>query len=522
MLNTKTTIILLLISSATLLAQTPSEIRKQKMKEKESEQQINGEQEKLTPSQIRAQKEQNQKSENIFDDNDPGFKTIEVPDKWKNESAVILYQKTNYNYLIRKESQATNMGSMPQKFLVEEVITRKKIKLLDKASIEAHSEFYYLENGPDYLDRESSSMGIKIIKANGSKVDVDLKKAVPVTADQMSQKYGIRNVSKDYTYKKIAVPDLQIGDIIDYFSNSTSLYFYNKQARPLFAFQPYTLTLNVEYPIVKQGFNFNIGEDIFFNFNSYNGAPKLVETSVANSKDKSMSYTLESIDREKNLHERWTYENITLPTIKFQALLVNSDLAEDSKSETKMSLFFVGKTGKVNSLITENDIQTVVSRNIDQKNVYNNSHDNSKFTNYLKKRGDVMRFIEKSDEKDPEKILQLAYYYIRYLNASQSYNYDKFTFTSTMLKICEEYKIKVEVFAAMDKEYGTIKDVLFLPELTIGVVAHLKGKDIFFSTPNDFSIPGDISPEIQGSEGIIFTPTSLKGELKNKKIVIAD
>src|SRR2546430_17274498 len=68
---------------------------------------------------------------------EPEFKVSNVPDKWKNESAVILAQKTDYAY-VRK--------SMANAMTIKEYV-RKRIKLQDKNALEKFSEFYYVLYG---------------------------------------------------------------------------------------------------------------------------------------------------------------------------------------------------------------------------------------------------------------------------------------------------------------------------------------------------------------------------------------
>ena len=82
------------------------------------------------------------------------FEVAAVPDKWKNESAVIIGQKTEYMF--------SRVVSGKNVYIVRiQEYVHKRIKLQDKNSLEKFSTFYYVTMGKD------GSAEYKIIKANG-------------------------------------------------------------------------------------------------------------------------------------------------------------------------------------------------------------------------------------------------------------------------------------------------------------------------------------------------------------------
>src|SRR3954447_1288346 len=89
------------------------------------------------------------------------FKVTAVPDKWKNESAVIIGQKTEY--LFSRLSLNKNSAVVR----IHEYI-HKRIRLQDKNSLEKFSTFYYVTMGKD------GSADYKIVKANGKEASVDM------------------------------------------------------------------------------------------------------------------------------------------------------------------------------------------------------------------------------------------------------------------------------------------------------------------------------------------------------------
>ena len=134
---------------------------------------------------------------------DPDFKTTEIPEKWKDESAVILAK--SYEYEVKKEFFLN--------YVYENITLHKRVKLLDKAAINEFSELSF-EN--DYKNTSFWSsyelkdvyFGIKVIKTTGKQNIIDIKDAVV-----KSIKEGLNK----HEYQKIAIPDLEPGDIVDYF-----------------------------------------------------------------------------------------------------------------------------------------------------------------------------------------------------------------------------------------------------------------------------------------------------------------
>ena len=94
------------------------------------------------------------------------FQVTAVPDKWKNESAVIIAQKTEY--LFTRLSSGRNYSTVVR---INEYI-HKRIKLQDKNALEKFSTFNYVTMGKD------GSVEYKIIKSGGKEEKVDMTTAV--------------------------------------------------------------------------------------------------------------------------------------------------------------------------------------------------------------------------------------------------------------------------------------------------------------------------------------------------------
>ena len=188
---------------------------------------------------------------------EPEFKSTKVPDQWSKESAVILAQKIDYAY-VRK--------AMSNVMVIKEYV-RKRIRLQDKNALEKFSEFYYVTYG------KKTEIAYNIIKANGKVESVDMSKSIEVNKD-VDNIYKPIYFNNSSNYYKIAIPNLEVGDIVDYKYASTVEVVLEKGHGE---FTPYIFTLTYNYPVVYQKFQFDLDKGTNAMFKSYNGAPKLLE-----------------------------------------------------------------------------------------------------------------------------------------------------------------------------------------------------------------------------------------------------
>src|SRR5690348_15183742 len=246
------------------------------------------------------------------------FKATAVPEKWNNESAVIIGQKTQYIF--------TRLASGKRYTTVVRIreYIHKRIKLQDKAALEQFSTFYYVTMGKD------GKADYQIIKADGKQVDVNMKNAIeeendiPAIYKPIYYRLGIK-------YFKIAIPDLAVGDIIDYTVNST-IDWDMKEAG--IGFTPFIFSLANTYPTMYQQYRFVMANGMKVKFRGFNGASNLkmdAKASVFGDKESYVAYYMLDKDREKTTEERWSYELRNTPSVKFRVIML-ADNDPDSKA----------------------------------------------------------------------------------------------------------------------------------------------------------------------------------------------
>lgn len=425
-------------------------------------------------------KSQDEIRSSFWNADDPYQSIIDIPEKWANESAVIIYQEFNYHY----------RNSRKQLYYTES--TRRRVKLLDKSAIETYSEFSFSER---FTVKKGFSKkggrafaGFKVIKQNGKEVLIDLEDAVDV-----------KNEGSE-VIKKIAIPDLQIGDIIDYF-----YYIYEPfQARGTHVFDPVISQLGSQYPIMKQKMEFNVGSDFYINFNSINGAPPLKSISSDN-KDE-VIYQLVDEDQDKYESIRWFYPRRVVPTIKVQVALARKEKSKDGLKA------FLGEKREIKQAISDKDLIAYYDRLYPCNPTYDAKN--------IRKSSKVSAAIKK---KDKAAIVREAYYDIRYDNLLSkieplqfleesfiiglplSYGsfMDEDDFINKMGYFLIEQKIDFDIVLALSRSISTAKELLMPEEVTTLIRVNLP-EPIYLSHFSLHSGPNYFSYYLEGSKSLLI------------------
>ena len=90
----------------------------------------------------------------IWEDNDAAFTVSTIPSKWKDESGVIIAQKTRFSF-----------DKDANKLAVYE-ITHRRILLADRDAVNTYSYFYFR------IGSSNDGAGFKIIKPDGDRKSV--------------------------------------------------------------------------------------------------------------------------------------------------------------------------------------------------------------------------------------------------------------------------------------------------------------------------------------------------------------
>jgi len=237
----------------------------------------------------------------------PAFKNYTVPEELKNESAVLLARHRHVDATATKSSL---FWGTPGKLCYTD-IDRKMVLINDQTALAHFSEFSFKEKniyGSSYTYYTNSSVtifGARIIKPDGTIKEIDVSKSsVSIT----------EGINDKESYKKLAIPELQINDILDFFDCEIyELETFNMPEQSI-AFY------SIDYPALHSSCCLNFGRNLTIEYRSINGAPQLSKTTDTNG---NIVLTAES----RNIMRVNDFENIRwfsplrdLPMIRFVVL----------------------------------------------------------------------------------------------------------------------------------------------------------------------------------------------------------
>ena len=439
------------------------------------------------------------------------FNVTAVPDTWKNESAVIIGQRSEY--LFTRVGSGRNATTLVK---ISEYI-HKRIKLQDKNALEKFSTFFYVTMGRD------GKATYKIIKASGKEEVIDMATAieeendVPAIYKPIFYKLSIRSM-------KIAIPNLEVGDIIDYTVRSTFNWDMKTEG---VQFTPFIFSLANNYPTLYQQYRFTMANGMKVKYRNYNGAPVLKfdnKASVYGDKESYLSYYFMDKNREKSNDERWNFEFRNTPTVKFRVVL----LADNDPESKGLGEATVDRAGL--------DPQTVY-RSYAGAAMYVTPTVNSLVgytTEYINKKK------SEGSLKTNDEIIRESYYCLRkvflemyykgpvhselakYMTGKKLYKKVKaqqekadqrkeeredeirinsVTFATALRMALAAQQIPAELQVYVPRKLGAWRDAIFMEELDFALRVKIKNKYYYLEAFNNFDAFGTPYAYLEGTEG---------------------
>lgn len=202
----------------------------------------------------------------------PEFNDFTVKEKYKNEPIIFL---AKYDEFIALKRAIITGNEYP---ITITKLSRCLVKINDNRAIKSISEIEY----QNYSQTQKSVVGIRIHKQDGTLVELNPNDYIKVGTN-LKGKNTKRNVSK------IAVPNLQKGDIVDYF-----IY----QELDMFSSRQFEYQLNDFAPIQRYRFHGDMTTP-YFNLTSWYWLPSYIKAKEINDKDKThLDFELTDIDKQ--------------------------------------------------------------------------------------------------------------------------------------------------------------------------------------------------------------------------------
>jgi len=259
------------------------------------------------------------------------FKATTVPANMAKEGAVVLARAYN--------AQWTSGGRF--KFMViavgvtlhtQKIITyHERVKINDKVALEAFSTLEYqkkLDNSTSmfltakFRNTKNTFVGAKIIKPNGKEVIVNTSEEVLVK-DETKDKKG-----------KLAISDLQVGDILDYYITTIDVSESNEGTS--FKENENIFVLADEYPVLYYSIDFQFDKKVKTKYIYANGAPHFEEK---NNNDGDLLLSLKLHNIPKLQSHLWTSTLRLYPYIEIGSAYISNLNLYDKRLSKEGSMF---------------------------------------------------------------------------------------------------------------------------------------------------------------------------------------
>lgn len=409
------------------------------------------------------------------------FKNSNIPDKYKEESAVIIGYNRNVN--IDKKTRAGFFSKGERSLLFFENI-QFKIKLNDKNAVSTFTEVYFR-----YSDKEDG-FSAKIVKPDGNQINVSLADAVTVeNTDDVPEFYKSffdQETAGQKRYYKVAIPDLEPNDVLEYVAITKSKL--DVAYSGYIEFSPQYEVCNKSYPILFNQISIETDDKSFFKSMSANGAPDF-KKETSNDND---FYRFVFTDRDRETEKDVNFINRlqAFPVVKFQVIYAN-------KATEKGAL--IGQKGEIKNGFSKEELCKKAWEDYEQMGNLSYSGYGYTVQNYV---NDLWAGLKKQGAKqlDVNEYIEKAYYRLRNVVLYRStYMSDKmfaYMFSSLLL----QRDIKSDLIITISNNTGKLKDILFDQEIRYAVRAN----GIVYYNATDYANPGEPVDNFLGNEAYVI------------------
>ncbi len=389
------------------------------------------------------------------DDSESEFSVSTVPEKFKNSSMVILAEK-------RKVTEAS---------LTFTIYDRIRIKLSDLNALEAYSEYKFIES--DILE-------IKIEKPNKTVKLIDLTEAVDAENIKTSN-LQINKLIEGDKVKKIALAGLEIGDIIDISSMSTSINGFKS-----------TYFVNVpNTPIVYLKNEYVFSNNLLASYKLFNGAKEFTKEKYGNKVE--LWFEEKLID--KRASEILDYSQLTDPYYQIEISLI----PEKQKKELGID------TDEIRTSMSDEELKNRVYE------LFKETQERDFYSDFAK--------AENPDKLSDEDYVSKYFYFCRdrsflpelaFNTKGQSFN------TNILNKFITHFKkrkIQFEVLLMCSKYNGRITDIIDFDDFRFGIRYKIADEYHYITSFNANSEIDLIGEYFEGTDVYIFSNINKKTKI---------
>jgi hypothetical protein len=403
----------------------------------------------------------------------PEFKQYELPAGYENESAVVLARHQHIEATSKNRLRMKTLSLAISRELYYTNIDRQMVRINDLSALTEFSELSFREeaqiSGYRRSNRLMTIVGARVIKPDGSVTEVAVDdEAVAMTEGRKEKE----------TLKKIAIPGLQVGDVLDYFvCDEMELETYNVP--------PEIFTFFGQYPVLKYSIHCEFGSKLTVEYRSVNGAPEMKQTTDADN-NYILDAEAENLMKIPPLDEiRWISPYRSLPMIRMYVLNNASKLIYKSPGARKSGVYenlpydeylidskaFLSAQGYALLLLKE-------IRSVNKK---------------VKKT--VSAFKKNHPPGSDEELATMLYDVLRFYWPDDHTVYSRWKFVARLQQLFREHKVS-QKFLFVTNRFGPGKDeVVSDDDIIPGLVAN--DNQLFFFI-NEYRYAGEIPLVYQG------------------------
>lgn len=252
-------------------------------------------------------KRSEQIAQEVWGEKDPAFQVKNIPEEYKNESAVILAKKYDIGASSRSKFKVGILTMGVNSEIIYRYCVRERVKIQDKAALEDFSEINYQKLNKrrnSYMlikmrDKQLTYIGARIHKQDGTTREV-----------KMDESVAIKN-EKNNKEDKLAIPDLQVGDILDF-------YIRTEAQLELTPLDPFEFLLASDYPILSYSIQANFSRKYAIEYRNANSAP---DFKISRDEDNDYVFSLNKQNLPKVSSGQWYSGYRQMPYVKLHVFL---------------------------------------------------------------------------------------------------------------------------------------------------------------------------------------------------------
>ncbi|RTL61010.1 MAG: hypothetical protein EKK37_02325 [Sphingobacteriales bacterium] len=428
----------------------------------------------------------------LWAEKNTAFSINEAPAKWNNESAVVIGYKRSITF--DKQSRGGFLTARQNNLFFFEKV-HFKIKLQDKNAADEFTQVYFR-----YSDK-ADGFSAHLIKPGGEVQTVDLKDAVGVESvnevPEFFKSFFDQAVGQERRYYKVAIPNMEVGDVLEYVTNTKSKL--NVTGEGLVQFDPQYEICSKKYPLMYNEIVIETDNKSFFKSLSSNGAPEFKKENA----DDPEFYRYVFVDKDRATEKDVNFLNDlrVYPVVKFQVVYASSE---------KVKGALIGEEGELKTGFTKEELCRKAWENYARTGDEAFERAGYGYITVSQSLSNARSELKKIGAKDwPEdKYISNCYYFIRNKVVYRDYYLSDKTFAYYLASLLSERDIKADLIISISNRVGTLDQVLFDNEIRYA----LRVKDKLYFNCTDHSNPGDLVSSLLGNEAYIIGEPTKKGQ----------